>query len=93
MNLKERNMIFRVDQALNVVPGAYLGGGSQTTTVGGVVNFAADMMEVRKHCSAALEALFDGALTKAERDANFNAAIEEAEAFINSRKATDWKNR
>ena len=93
MNLKERKMVHRIYEALNAVPGAYIGGGIKTTTVTGVVNFGADMREIRNHCNEALVALFDGALTPLERDTDYNAAIEKAESFIKARKATDWKAR
>lgn len=35
-------------------------------------------------------ALMDGALSKAERDANFEAAMSQAEDYIAKRKAKGW---
>lgn len=90
MTLKERNMLYRIYKALNAVPGANIGGGMQTTTVSGVVNFGADISKVREHCSRALEALFDGALSKEDRDVDFEEAMERAEEFIKRRADAHW---
>lgn len=86
-------MIHRVFKALSCVPGAYIGGGTMSTTVAGVASFGADIQEVRGHCGRALLALCDGALSAAERDAMFEAAIGEAETYIAKRKAKDWSAR
>lgn len=93
MNLKERNMLYRVHQALVSVPGAHIGGSTKTSTVVGVVNFGADIQEVMKHCLGAMEALFDGGITIEERDAAFELHMGDAERFIAQRKAVDWRNR
>lgn len=93
MNLKERKMVYRVFAALDAVPGANLGPSTQSASVTGVVGFALDMQEVRTHCQAALMALFDGSLHTNERDAQFNAAIGQAETFIEQRKAAGWPTR
>ena len=86
-------MIHRVFKALDCVPGAYIGGGTMSTTVAGVVSFGADIQEVRKHCGRALLALCDGALSASERDEHFEDAIGAAEAYITKRMAKDWSAR
>lgn len=93
MNLKERKMVHRVYACLDAVPGANQEGGLQSVTVSGVANFALDITKVRRYCLEALEALFDGALTRAERDMDFNAAIGKAEAYITQRKEKGWVSR
>ncbi|MYM92465.1 hypothetical protein [Duganella vulcania] len=93
MNLKERKMLYRVHQALDSVPGAHIGGGTQSTTVIGVVNFGADIQQVRTSVLRALEALFDGAISKEERDELFEEYMGDAERFIARRKAVDWRSR
>ena len=93
MNLKERKMIHRVYKAFDNVPGAHIGGGTMSVTVAGVANFGADIQEVRKHCLKALEALFDGAISTEDRDADFETHMSAAERFIESRQAANWKNR
>lgn len=93
MNLKERKMVLRVYKALDTVPGAFIGGGTRTTTVAGVASFGADMQEVRKHCSRALLALVDGALSVGERDEQFGHAMAAAEDYIAKREAKDWSAR
>lgn len=93
MTLAERNMIYRVYKAFDSVPGAHIGGGTQSATVGGVANFGADIQEVRGHCLKAMEALFDGGISKEERDENFEFHMGAAERFIENRKAANWKNR
>ena len=93
MNLKERNMVYRVYKALDTVPGAYIGGGTMSTTVAGVASFGADIQEVRKHCTRALLALCDGAISAAERDERYEHAMGAAEDYIAKRKARDWSAR
>lgn len=90
MNLKERKMIHRLYRAFDDVPGAYIGGGTKTTTVKGVVAFGYDMQEIRGFCGEAMLALMDGSLTVAERDAAFEKAMSKAEDYIARRKAAGW---
>lgn len=93
MNLKERNMLYRVYKAISDVPGAYIGGGTMTTTVKGVVNFGADIEHVRKHCADALLALCDGAYSAQQREEEFERCIVLAERYIAERKAEGWECR
>jgi hypothetical protein len=93
MNLKERNMILRVYKALDAVPGANIGGGTNSVTVSGVANFARDIAEVRHHCGRALMILCDGDpdMSAAQRNQFFNDHMSGAEAYIERRKALGWK--
>lgn len=90
MNLTERNMIYKVYELLNAVPGAHQFGSTQTATISGVANFAADMSFIRDHLSRALMALFDGSLTREQRADEFTEAISKAERYIMKRSAVDW---
>lgn len=93
MNLKERNMVYRVYKTLDAVPGAYTGGGTKSVSVLGVATFANDMTRVREHVNKALLVLCDGDpdLSKAERDEQFDAHLRRADEFIAMRKADDWR--
>lgn len=93
MNLKERNMLYRVWKAFNEVPGAYIGGGSKTTTVAGAVSFGNDLQNVRQHCGDAMMAMYDGALSAEERDVQFNTAMAAAERYIDMRRRAGWSAR
>ncbi|MPS93334.1 hypothetical protein [Comamonas sp.] len=90
MNLSERKMILRVFQALDAVPGAYIGGGTQSVTVAGAISFGADMQTVRSHCSKALIFLLDGGISQKERDECFDSEMKAVERFIEARRADDW---
>lgn len=90
MNLEERKMILRVFQALDAVPGAYIGGGTGSVTVSGAINFGRDIQIVRGFCLRALAALLDGAMDKEERNGHVNSAMTAAEEFISTRSAAGW---
>lgn len=90
MNLRERKMLHRIYRALHDVPGAHIGGGTKSATVGGVVSFGYDIQKVRGWCGDALMALFDGSLSKEESEENFEAAISLAEEYIAKRTSAGW---
>jgi hypothetical protein len=93
IGLAERKMVYRVYAALNAVPGANIGGGTQSTTVAGAVSFGADIGVVREHCVRALAALCDGSLDSRTRQEDFEEAMQKAEAYIVQRRKKDWSVR
>lgn len=90
MKLYERKMVQRVYEALNKVPGAHIGGSTQSTTVKGAVSFGYDIGKVRELLSDALLVLMDGSIADADRQSEFDRAMAPVDEFIAKRQARDW---
>jgi hypothetical protein len=91
MKLYERKMALRIYVALNEVPGAYIGGGTKSTTVRGVVSFGNDMQKLRSMLMDALAVMMDGAIADVDRQSAFDDAMKLADDYIARRKAEGWE--